>query len=279
MRNHFIRSLGSAIGAAAALISTSCTYNPYNPYYPQTSVSGSYGSGFGDGFGYGGRSFSTSLFVTTGRSQWGYDPGCHSYYDYHRRCYYDPYLSGYYPLGYRPTVIYGVPHPYGWQPGAGHVRPPSRISNVTIVNYRDRESAYRSSGYEWAKTLRRPTTSPVRPSQQWQRPVEQEQRPRSQEERPMRFYQQTKPESRPSNGFRPSQNSYSRENEVRSSRQADSQNPMPVRLEEGGSRQKGQSIRTAAPQADRPAYRGERDKRSRGSNDALAPGPSDTGRR
>lgn len=276
MRNHFNRSLGAAIGAAAALISTSCTYNPY---YPQTSVSGSYGAGFGDGFGYGGRSFSTSLFVTTGSSQWGYDPHCHSYYDYRRRCYYDPYLNGYYPLGYRPAVVYGVPHPYGWRPGAGHVRPPSRISNVTMVNYRDRESAYRSSSYEWAKTLRRPTASPVRPSQQWQRPVGQEQHPRDQEERPAQFYQRTQPESRPPNEFRPSQNSSPRENEVRSSRQADSPSPMPVRLEEADSRQRGQSIRAAATQADRPAYRGERDKRSRGSNDGLAPGSSNTSRR
>lgn len=132
----------AAVGLVAAVAFSSCTYDPY-----YTSVGGSYSTGYGDGYGYGGSSFSTSVFVGTGNPRWGYDPYCYSYYDYNRRAYYDPYLNGYYPVGYRPQVVYGVSHPYGWSPGRGYLRPPSRVNNVTIVNYRDRESAYRRSGY------------------------------------------------------------------------------------------------------------------------------------
>ena len=134
-----------------ALGFTSCAYDPY---YSPTSVSGSYSSGYGPGYGYGGSSFSTSIFVATGDPRWGYDPGCYSYYDYRRRCYYDPYLNGYYPVGYRPPVVYGVPHPYGWRPGSGYCPPPRRVTNVTVVNYRNRESAYRNSDYNWARQVR-----------------------------------------------------------------------------------------------------------------------------
>ena len=152
---------GAAVGAVVALGFSSCVYDPYS----STSVGGSYSSGggggysgvsyrsggYGDGYGYGGSSFSTSLFVGTGNSQWGYDPDCYSYYDYRRRCYYDPYLNGYYPLGYRPQVVYGTPHPYGWSRGSSYIRPPGRVSDSRVVNYRDRESGYRNSGYGWAK--------------------------------------------------------------------------------------------------------------------------------
>jgi hypothetical protein len=148
---------GAAVGAVVALGFSSCAYDPYY----STSVGGSYSSGgggrggYGDGYGYGGSSFSTSLFVGTGNPQWGYDPDCYSYYDYQRRCYYDPYLNGYYPIGYRPQVVYGAPHPYGWYRGCDYIRPPSRVTNVTVVNYRDRESRYRNSSYGWAKQVRR----------------------------------------------------------------------------------------------------------------------------
>jgi hypothetical protein len=151
MKKNLRRLAGAAVGAVVALGFTSCAYDPY---YSSTSVGGSYSSGYGQGYGYGGSSFSTSVFVSTGDPRWGYDPTCYSYYDYRRRAYYDPYLYGYYPVGYRPPVVYGVPHPYGWRPGSGYCRPPSRISNVTVVNYRNRESAYRTSDYQWARQVR-----------------------------------------------------------------------------------------------------------------------------
>lgn len=157
MKKHLRHWAIAAAGAAAALAFTSCAYDPY-----YTSVGGSYSSGYGygagygygDGYGYGNSNFSTSLFVSTGNPQWGYDPYCYSYYDYRRRCYYDPYLYGYYPIGYRPPVIIGCPHPYGWRPGHGYCPPPHQVRNVTVVNYRNRESAYRNSNYGWAKQIR-----------------------------------------------------------------------------------------------------------------------------
>ncbi len=138
-----------AIAAAAS----SCAYDPY-----YTSSSISYSSGYGDGYGYGGSGFTTTYFVSTGDPRWGYDPYCHSYYDYRSRRYYDPYLYGYYPVGYRPVAVVGVPHPYGWRQGSRHCPPPRVVKNVTVVNYRDRESAYRRSHYSWADKVRRQET-------------------------------------------------------------------------------------------------------------------------
>ncbi len=190
----------AAVGAVAALGFSSCAYDPYY----STSVEGSYSSGgYGDGYGYGGSSFSTSVFVGTGDPRWGYDPDCYSYYDYRSRRYYDPYLNGYYPIGYRPPVVYGVPHPYGWRPGGGYCPPPRHISNVTVVNYRDRESRYRNSSYGWAKQVR-------------QRPVDSG---RVQGQRPQQSgtyrnsYQNTG--SRPNTESRQSTNSYPRDNQTR----------------------------------------------------------------
>ncbi|MCU0750473.1 MAG: hypothetical protein MUF13_13095 [Akkermansiaceae bacterium] len=139
-----------ALGAAAALTFSSCAYDPY-----YSSVGGSYSTGYGDGYGYGGSNFSTSVFVSTGDARWGYDPYCYSYYDYHRRAYYDPYLNGYYPIGYRPPVVVGVPHPYGWRPGGGYCPPPRYIRNTTVVNYRNREDLYRRTNYDWAPQVRK----------------------------------------------------------------------------------------------------------------------------
>lgn len=154
------KNLIKSLGAAVTLLVSSCAYDPY---YSPGSVSGSYSTGYGHGYGYGGSSFSTSVFVGTGNSRWGYDPYCRSYYDYTRRCYYDPYLYGYYPIGYRPPVVYGVPHPYGWRSGRGNCPPPSRVTSVTISNYRDRESAYRRSNYGWANQVRQQPISAARP--------------------------------------------------------------------------------------------------------------------
>jgi hypothetical protein len=154
MKKNLYRVALAAAGAMAALAFSSCAYDPY-----YTSVGGSYSSGYGDGYGYGGSSFSTSVFVSTGDPNWGYDPYCYSYYDYRRRCYYDPYLNGYYPLGYRPAYVYGVPHPYGWRPGHGYCPPPRNYRNVTVSNYRNREAAYRNSNYSWANQVRQQPTS------------------------------------------------------------------------------------------------------------------------
>jgi hypothetical protein len=150
----------AAVGAVVALGFTSCAYDPYyqssaGASYSTSGGGGSYSSGYGDGYGYGGSSFSTSLFVGTGNPQWGYDPGCHSYYDYRRRSYYDPYLNGYYPVGYRPPVVYGTPHPYGWSSGRDYISPPRYVSGGYVSNYRDRESRYRNSNYGWARQVRR----------------------------------------------------------------------------------------------------------------------------
>lgn len=145
----------AGLGTAISLVFSSCTYDPYY------SSAGGY---YGDGYGYGSSSFSTSLFVTTGDPRWGYDPYTYCYYDYRSRRYYDPYLYGYYPVGYRPYAVYGVPHPYGWRPGHGHCPPPRTVRNVTVVNYRDRESAYRNTNYSWARQVRHADSSYRQPS-------------------------------------------------------------------------------------------------------------------
>lgn len=142
---------GTAVGVVVSIGFTSCYYDPN---YSSASVGGTYSSGYGDGYGYGGSGFSTSVFVSTGNPQWGYDPNCYSYYDYRRRCYYDPYLNGYYPIGYRPPVVYGVPHPYGWRAGGGYIRPPVYVKNVTVHNYQNRAVAYQGTNYGWAKQVR-----------------------------------------------------------------------------------------------------------------------------
>lgn len=165
MKKNFRHWAVAAVGTAAAFAFSSCTYDPY-----YSSVGGSYSSGYssgyGEGYGYGGSNFSTSLFVTTGDPRWGYDPNCYSYYDYHTHRYYDPYLYGYYPVGYRPVVVYGTPHPYGWRPGGGYCPPPRTVRNVTVVNYRNRESAYRNSNYSWAKKVHSPPSTHHRTQRQ-----------------------------------------------------------------------------------------------------------------
>ena len=146
MKKNLRLPLGVVAGLIAAIGFSSCAYDPY---YGSTTVGGSYTSGYGGDY-YGsdyGSGGSTSVFIATGNPRWGYDPSCYSYYDYTRRCYYDPYLNGYYPVGYRPPVVYGVSHPYGWRPGSRYCRPPGHVSNVTITNYRNRESVYRERGY------------------------------------------------------------------------------------------------------------------------------------
>ncbi len=157
MKKNLRHWAAAAVGAAAAFAFTSCVYDPY--YAP---AGGTAAVGYGYGYGYGGSHFNTSVFVSTGNPRWGYDPNCYSYYDYQRRCYYDPYLNGYYPVGYRPAVVVGCPHPYGWRPGSGYCPPPRYVSNVNITNYSNREINYRNTNYSWAKQVHQQSYNPGR---------------------------------------------------------------------------------------------------------------------
>lgn len=142
MKQTLRRWAAAAAGVAAALLVSSCAYDPY------------YSDSYGGGYYSGGGSYSTSVFISTGDPRWGYDPYCHSYYDYNRRAYYDPFLYGYYPVGFRPPVVYGVPHPHGWRPGNRHCPPPSRIRNSTLSGYQNREALYRRSNFSWSNQVR-----------------------------------------------------------------------------------------------------------------------------
>lgn len=135
---------GLVVGVAALAVS-SCAYDPY---YSGTSYSSSYGHGYGNS------SFSTSVFVSTGNPRWGYDPYSGCYFDYTRRTYYDPYLYGYYPIGYRPRYVYGAPHPGGWTQGRSYCPPPSTIHSHTLTDYSNRAERYRSLDNDWASNVR-----------------------------------------------------------------------------------------------------------------------------
>jgi len=154
MKNNLLTLAGAA---ALALGLGACAYDPYYAGNTRTAVS----VGYGYGHGYGGSSFSTSFFWSTGDPVWGYDPYVRAYYHYGRRAYYDPWLSGYYPVGYRPPVLVGVPHPVGYR--HGWCPPPRHVSNVTVVNYRNREAAYRSTNHEWSRNVRYDRSANVSP--------------------------------------------------------------------------------------------------------------------
>lgn len=130
---------------AAAVLLSSCTYEPYR--YGSRSYSSSSLAYRSSG------APSTSVFISTGNSRWGYDPHCRSYYDYKLNCYYDPYLRGYYPRGYRPPVIVGVPHPHGWHRGRKHCPPPSHVRDHRIRDYRKRHHHYANLNHSWARSL------------------------------------------------------------------------------------------------------------------------------
>ncbi len=137
--NKTLRRLILCTSGAAALLATSCVYDPY--YTAESSY------GYGGGSGY-----STSVFISTGDPRWGYDPYCHSYYDYNRRAYYDPYLYGYYPVGFRPPLVVGVPHPHGWRPN--YCPPPHRVRDHRLSGYHDRADLYRRNNFSWAGQVR-----------------------------------------------------------------------------------------------------------------------------
>lgn len=134
---------GLTLGLSAFAVS-SCAYDSYS--------SSSYG-GYGDGYGYGSSSFSTSFFVSTGNPRWGYDPYAGCYFDHSRRAYYDPFLNGYYPVGYRPRYVSGAPHPHGWRRGKGYLPPPNGVRSYNLTNYRDRASRYRGLGRDWSRNV------------------------------------------------------------------------------------------------------------------------------
>jgi hypothetical protein len=135
------------LGMLTALISTSCVVNPYQTGHIQSS-------GFGMGHGYGSRNFSSSVFVSTGNPRWAYDPYAGAYFDHSRRCYYDPHLCGYYPMGFRPSFVHGAPHPRGWRPGNSYCAPPNIIRSTTLSISHSRSRQYRSLGNHWSRNVR-----------------------------------------------------------------------------------------------------------------------------
>jgi hypothetical protein len=263
LRETIVRGLPAL---AAALLLQSCYYS--DPY-GTTSVSGSYSSGYGYGYGYGGSSFNTSIFVSTGNPRWGYDPYCYSYYDYHRRCYYDPYLNGYYPIGYRPPVIIGVPHPYGWRPGRGVCPPPSYVRGTVISNYNNRLERYRGSSYQWARQVRQAPVNP-RPEDSRNRKGWQNSR-QDTDTRPPLGYGGRQGYTRPGvsennpyisnpNRVRPGQqSSYQRNPEPRSARIQNqgpqTRNPYQGNRQQAASRQQVQNRQYAQPRTQAPQQR------------------------
>lgn len=105
------------LGVSAALLFSSCYYDPY--------YSGSYGSSYGSyGSSYYGYGYAPSTWIIrTSSSRWGYDPYRRCYYDYHHRHYYNPRTYTYYrtpPTRYRTPV-----YPQGYRHGGhGRIAPP-----------------------------------------------------------------------------------------------------------------------------------------------------------
>jgi hypothetical protein len=159
MKNNLRPWILSAFGTAAALALSSCA----DPYYTSVGTTFSSGPGYGYDHGYGSSSFSTSIFVSTGDPRWGYDPYTYCYYDYYSRSYYDPYLYAYYPVGYRPPVVVGVPHPHGWRSGQSRIAPPGHVRDTRLTGYQNRTELYRSSGHSWARQVRPAAAPPQGP--------------------------------------------------------------------------------------------------------------------
>ncbi len=136
----------AVLAACFGAFLSSCTYEPYS-YGPRTSV-GSSVSYSSNGH------VSSSVFIRTSSSRWGYDPHCRSYYDYHRKAYYCPWLRGYYPTGFRPPVVVGVPHPHGWHPGRSSCAAPTHVRNHSLRDYRNRHLHLSRLNHSWCKGLR-----------------------------------------------------------------------------------------------------------------------------
>jgi hypothetical protein len=127
-------------GSLLSLALSSCYYDPFH-----TNIA--YGQSFSSGGGY-----SSSIFVSTGDPRWAYDPSIYCYFDRTRNCYYDPFLYGYYPVGYVPIGIRGCPHPYGWS-GSGICPSPRSINTRYLSRYDQRLSNYASAEYHWARRV------------------------------------------------------------------------------------------------------------------------------
>lgn len=145
------RWLRGAAAAAATILVTSCYYDP--AYYAGGGGGGGGYYGDGGGGGYGSASIGTT-FVYTSSDRWLYDPDVYCYYDRHSRRYYDPYLNGYYPVGYCPRPIYGASHPHGWRPGHNHLAPPSGFRDRILPNYQNRVNQLKQANYAWASKVR-----------------------------------------------------------------------------------------------------------------------------
>lgn len=128
---------GSALLSA---LFSSCYVDPY------------YGGSVGYGVSSYGNGYSSSFFVSTGDPRWSYDPYRFCYFDRVRSCYYDPYLYGYYPVGYCPVPVRGCPHPYNWS-GRGVCPPPRQVRYTTLSRYDNRISNYQTANYQWARRV------------------------------------------------------------------------------------------------------------------------------
>ena len=135
----------TAIAVAAGALLSSCAYDSY--YGSRSTVSSSVGYSSN-------RGVSSSVFIRTSNNRWGYDPNCRSYYDYSRNAYYCPWLRGYYPRGYRPTLVVGMPHPRGWAPGRSVCPPPVNVRNYNLRDYRNRHHHVSQLNHSWCNNLR-----------------------------------------------------------------------------------------------------------------------------
>lgn len=128
------------VAGVTAFAVSSCAYDPYHS-----------GGGYSTASG--------SAFISTGNSQWGYDPTYRAYYNYNRKAYYDPYLNGYYPTGYRPQRVYGAPHPHGYNGSGKYIAPPRNVRNYNLKNYQDRNGRYKNLGRGWSRDVRGSSTN------------------------------------------------------------------------------------------------------------------------
>lgn len=133
---------------ACSLLGLSLSSCYMDPYASNVGYSVGYSNFSGGGFG----GFSSSVFVSTGDPRWAYDPSLYCYFDLQRRCYYDPFLFGYYPVGYVPVALRGCPHPYGWG-GSGLCPAPRSINVRTLSRYDQRLSNYAAAEYHWARRV------------------------------------------------------------------------------------------------------------------------------
>ncbi len=123
------------LATASLGLATSCYYSPYDDY------------GYSSSYGFSGGG--STAFIYTSSDRWLYDPVVRCCYALRRSCYYDPWVGGYYPQGYCPQPVRGVPHPYGWN-GRGACPLPRNVSSRHLSRNYDRLAHYRDRNYGWA---------------------------------------------------------------------------------------------------------------------------------